>query len=261
MADASGPAPLGALKSRIKSPRAAPAPRPTPGASSRFDHSPLAALVARASDGWSVDYDEVARSSELPEYLEALGEANPDELGRDEAAAFWVNAYNACILELIARWRPERSINDIPGAFWNERFRIAGADLSADEIEHAKARKLGDALVHFGLNCASRGCPPLAVYSGGAVWEELAANGRRYLGDESRGAALDGPRRVRLSQIFRWFGGDFAPITKPPSELGTLLALLQPKRLLPWTRPHLPEHLRGATEVGFLKYDWSLNRA
>lgn len=261
MADAPAPAPLGALKSRISSPRAAPAPEPTRGSTKRFDHSLLSALVSRASDGWSVDYDEIARSPELPEYLENLGGADPDSLGRDEAAAFWINAYNACILELVVRWRPKRSINDIPGAFWGERFRIAGVALSADGIEHAKARKFGDALVHFGLNCASRGCPPLAVYSGAAVWQELEANGRRYLADESRGASLAGPRKIRLSQIFRWFGGDFAPITKPPSELGTLLALFRPKRLLPWTLPYLPEQLRGATEVGFLKYDWSLNSA
>ncbi len=261
MADAPAPAPLGALRSRFASPRAAPPPRPAAGSSRRFDHEPLATLVARASDGWSVDYDEVAGSKELPAYLEMIAVADPDQLGRDEAAAFWINAYNACILELIVRWRPKRGINDIPGAFWAERFRVAGTELTADVIEHAKARKLGDPLVHFGLNCASRGCPPLAVYSGANVWPELASNGRKYLADESRGAALDGPRRVRLSRIFQWFGGDFAPITKPPSELGTLLALLRPQRLLPWTRQHLPEQLRGASEVGFLEYDWSLNRA
>lgn len=261
MADAPGPAPLGALRSRIVSPRAAPPPRPTPEASARVDHSPLADLVGRASDGWTVDYGQIAGSADLGDYLDVLANADPDALDRDEAVAFWINAYNASILSLVAARRPPRGINDIPGAFWGVRFRVGGSALTADAMEHAKARAFGDALVHFGLNCASRGCPPLAVYDGASVWDQLAANGRKYLADESRGAALEDATTVRLSRIFQWFAGDFAPVGSPPSELGTILGVLRPSRVLPFARQHLPDGLRAARDVKFLEYDWSLNRA
>jgi hypothetical protein len=247
-----------ALASRLRAPRRVKAPPIAERGGAGFDHSRLARALAAATDGWRVDYDAVARSSDLAAYRRELAAADPRSLARDEQLAFWINAYNASILALVAERMPVSSVLDIDGAFARIRFRVGRAELTADEIEHGIVRRFGDARAHFGLNCASVGCPPLRAFDGAGLGAQLVDNGRRYLADEQRGARADGDR-VLLSRIFQWFAGDFAPVGTMPSALGTLLGVLRPARVLPAVRGLLPERLRHARRVGFLDYDWAVN--
>ena len=253
---------LPALRSRLAAKLTVARPRPAPSGTGRvIDHGRWRELVAEVSDGWTVDYRAVrAQRRELASYQEALAHANPDALAADEQLAFWINAYNASLVALVADERPSASVLDIAGVFTGRQLRVGGRGLTADQIEHGIVRRLGDHAVHFGLNCASVGCPPLRAYDGGGVHEQLAANGRRYLADEARGARAEG-HEVALSMIFRWFAGDFAPVPRAPSALATLLGLLRPARVLPVARRYLPERLVALDGPAFIPYDWSLNRA
>jgi hypothetical protein len=246
-----------ALISRMASVLRVPPPAVGPDEGASVDHSPLAELLARAGDGWSVDYEQVRASAELARYLERLADADPSILGRDEQLAFWINAYNANAMALASR-RDVSSILDIPRAFTAVRVRVGGERLTLDEIEHAKVRWFGDFRVHFALNCASVGCPPLRVYSGANLGAELDDNGRRYLFDDLRGARGEGDR-VLLAMVFRWFAGDFAPVGSMPSAWGSILSTARPQRVLPAARPYLPVELADTTRVGFIPWDWSLN--
>ena len=190
-------------------------------------------------------------------YRGAIAMVDADRLDRTGQLAFWINAYNACVLGLIVERWPLDSVAAVSGAFTSLRFRVAGAEMTLDEIEHGKARRLGDPYVHYGLNCGARGCPPLRVY-GDDVDLELAANGRRYLSDPARGAREE-DGRLLLSRIHQWFGGDFAPLGDGPSFASMLLATWRPQRVLPTVRALLPGELRTLDEVGFLDYDWSVN--
>lgn len=244
--------------SRLRAPRRVAPPTIPKRGGAGFDHSRLERLVAAASDGWRVDYGTVARSSDLAAYRRDLAAADPSSLARDEQLAFWINAYNASLLGLVAERTPVASVLDIDGAFARVRFRVGRAELTADEIEHGIVRRFGDARAHFGLNCASAGCPPLRAFAGAGLAAQLEENGRRYLADEQRGARSDGDR-VLLSRIFQWFAGDFAPVGTMPSALGALLGAARPARVLPAARRLLPERLRPARRVGFLDYDWAVN--
>ncbi len=215
-------------------------------------------LTALAPGGWRVNYAAAARSSDLAAYRRDLAAADPSALGRDEQLAFWVNAYNASVLGLVAERMPVRSVLDIDGAFTRVRFRVGRAELTADEIEHGIVRRFGDARVHFGLNCASVGCPPLRAFAGPDLGAQLEENGRRYLADEQRGARADGDRLL-LTRIVQWFSGDFAPVGTMPSALGMVLGAIAPQRVLPAIRPLLPDGLGTARRVGFLDYDWAVN--
>jgi hypothetical protein len=113
--------------------------------------------------------------------------------------------------------------------------------------------------VHFALNCASVGCPPLRVYDGDSIDAGLDANGRRYLADPARGARAEGDRLL-LTRVTRWFAGDFAPLG-PSRTVAAWAALARPARVLPAVRPLLPGPLRGARAVGFLTWDHALNGA
>lgn len=248
-----------ALASRLRAPRRVARPTIANRRGGTFDHSRYArALAVAAPDGWRVDYDAVARSSDLAAYRRDLAAADPAALGRDEQLAFWINAYNASVMGLVAERMPVRSVLDIDGAFTRVRFRVGRAELTADEIEHGIVRRFGDARAHFGLNCASVGCPPLRAFAGSELAAALEDNGRRYLADEQRGSRADGDR-VLLSRIMQWFSGDFAPVGSMPSALGMALGALRPARVLPAIRGLLPEPLRPARRVGFLDYDWAVN--
>jgi hypothetical protein len=248
-----------ALASRLRAPRRVARPTIPERRGATFDHSRYArALEAATADGWRVDYGTIARSSDLAAYRRDLAAADPSSLARDEQLAFWINAYNASVLALVAQRMPVRSVLEIDGAFTRVRFRVGRAELTLDEIEHGIARRFGDALVHFGLNCGAVGCPPLRAFAGPGLDGLLEANGRRYLADEQRGARADGDRLL-LSRIFQWFAGDFAPVGSMPSALGSLLGALRPARVLPAVRGLLPERLGDARRVGFLDYDWGVN--
>ena len=224
-----------------------------------MDHRPWAELLADVSDGWSVDYRAVrADRGRLDRYLDTLGHANPDALAADEQLAFWINAYNALVFRLVVDNRPAVSVLEVPGAFTRRQFRIGGRGLTADQIEHGIVRRLGDHTVHFGLNCASVGCPPLAAYDGGGVRDQLAANGRRYLADPGRGARADGDR-LMLSMVFRWFAGDFAPLPGVPSSLSTVAGIVRPRRVLRAARAYLPTGLGDQRALGFIAWNWSVN--
>jgi hypothetical protein len=221
------------------------------------DHRPLKVLLQAASDGWTVDYAQVRGSSEFREYLATLASADPDSLARDEQLAFWINAYNANAMAVVAE-HDVASILAIRGAFTDLRVDVGRSRMTLDEIEHAKARRFGEPGVHFALNCASVGCPPLRAYSAEAIEQEMDENARRYLEDELRGARADGDR-LRLAMVFRWFAGDFAPTGRMPSLLGSVLGTLRPGRVLPAARPYLPASLRRLSKVGFIEWDWTLN--
>jgi hypothetical protein len=245
--------------SRLLAARRVARPPAAPRRGGAFDHSRLArALAAAAPDGWRVDYASAARSSDLAAYRRDLAAADPSSLSRDEQLAFWLNAYNASILALVAGRMPVSSALDIDGAFTRVRFRVGRTELTADEIEHGVVRRFGDPRVHFGINRASVGSPPLRVYAGAGLGAALDENGRRFLADEQRGARGDGDR-VLVSRILRWSAGDFAPVGTMPSALGTLLGVLRPGRVLPAVRGLLPERLRDARRIGFLEYDAAVN--
>lgn len=251
---------VAAVRSRLGAKFQVARPRPAPAGAGRIvDHGAWTAFLAHVTDGWTVDYRTVRRDrARLGGYLDTLAHANPDALGRDEQLAFWINAYNANILALVADHRPPVSVLDVPEAFTGQQLRVGGRGLTADQIEHGIVRRLGDHTVHFGLNCASVGCPPLRAYDGMDIAAQLAANGRRYLADTRRGArAADG--RLMLSMVFRWFAGDFAPIPRMPSSLSTAVGLLRPARVLPAARRYLPSPLVGLEKPGFIVWDWTLN--
>lgn len=247
-----------ALASRLRAPRRVPAPTIPKRGGSAFDHSRLWRALDAVTDGWRVDYGAVARSSDLAAYRRDIAAADPSSFARDEQLAFWINAYNASILGLVGERMPVTSVLDIDGAFTRVRFRVGRSDLTADEIEHGIVRRFGEARAHFGLNCASVGCPPLRAFDGSGLRGQLEHNGRRYLADEQRGARGDGDR-VLLSRIFQWFAGDFAPVGRMPSAAGMLLGAVRPARVLPAVRGLLPERLRAGRGVGFLDYDWAVN--
>lgn len=233
-----------------------------------FDHSHRAwttvlqknvKIIGRAS---TVRYKALKNDfSELQEYLKAVGVVSSDEFNRfsdNEKLAFLINAYNAFTVKLIIDHYPIKSIKDIGSVFsspWNLKFfTLLGERRSLDNIEHDMIRKwFNEPRIHFAVVCASVGCPALRneAYLATEIDKQLDAASINFLSDQSRNRYLPENKRLEISSIFKWYGGDFI------KKFGSLEAFLA-ERLT-----NIPEHQKIIREkkasVSYLDYDWSLN--
>ena len=222
-----------------------------------FDHTLFDDLLrARVHDGL-VDYRTLKAedSQALQDYLAAMAEADPEGFaGRDDKLAFWLNAYNACVIAGVVERYPLASVMDVDEFFEEPRWRIAGQVRSLNQIENEIIRpRFQDPRIHFVLVCAAQSCPPLPsrAMQAATLQDDLDRITRAAVND-TRYVDIDAARRVlHVTRIMSWYHKDFE------DEAGSLEAyLLQ----------HLEEPARSQVQAGgytieFMAYDWALNDA
>ena len=233
--------------------------RPNPTGSATVDHSRLAPVLDRLRSAGVRGLADVR--PDLHAYRSFLETVDPDELDPGAAKAFWLNLYNAGALELAS----EASANDqvsvlrIRGGFFRPWARVAGEDLSLDDIEHGKIRRLNDPRVHGALVCGSASCPVLRYepYRGADVEQQLGAQMRSFLA--AGGAVPDRAAGVlRLSRIFLWYGGDFTRPLSMPTMLPARKRVVA-DALGRWLADDVVTWMAATgPSVEFLPYDWNL---
>ena len=221
-----------------------------------------------------VDYARLAADrSALDAYIAALDATDPTDLSAaspDAQLAFWINAYNACMLKRVAdhypirragglrritnavAGRPANSVWQIADVFTGDHCPVAGSVRSQDEIEHEIIRPMGDPRIHFAINCAALSCPPLIpeAYDASTLDAQLDARVHAFVNDPRQFtvAAEGGRRTVRVNIVLDWFKEDF----------GGLAGI----------RPFLARYTPGSdaealedpnTGLEFIDYDWTLN--
>lgn len=195
---------------------------------------------------------------------------------RAEQLAFWINLYNALVIDAVIAYDVQRSVTErFAGlAFFRcAAYDVGGQRFSCDDIEHGVLRaNLGspfipgvqfkefdsrrawvvaplDVRVHFALNCASRSCPPIGVYTAGQIDAQLDLAASNFVAadveiDTARGA-------VHLSQIFNWYAKDFGGA---PGVIDFLLRYLPGDERRAWLAAH-----RDDLRLAYRPYDWGLN--
>jgi len=221
------------------------------------DPAPYARLLGDCLRGKRVDYVCVkSHGQDLDAYLDSLARTSARELSPAESLAYFINAYNAWTLKLVANHYPVASIKDI-GPFWSTPWkidfvRLDGKTVSLDYLEHDVLRpRFKDPRVHFAINCASASCPPLrpSPYEAGRISAELDEAARAFINDPASNR-LDG-ETLYLSRIFHWFSEDFG------GEKGVLAFVAR------YAEGDLRTALLDgrAPRIEYLEYDWSLNAA
>lgn len=219
-----------------------------------------------------VDYAElVERKDALDGYIRSLGAVDPATLeaaDRDARLAFWINAYNACMLKLVAEHypirgsggffssirntlagRPDNSVWQIDDVFTRDHCRVAGEDRSQDEIEHEIIRPaFQEPRIHFAVNCAARSCPVLwpEAYTAERLDEQLDRAVRSLVDDPEHFRVEEST--VRMNKVLDWYKDDFGGIDG-------LRSFFQPY-LSPDDAAVLAD---PDTRVEFFEYDWTLN--
>lgn len=239
-----------------------------PGAVPRADPTPLwlEHLDACASPE-GVDYACIGRRRTLlHQYLSWVGEHGPEadqwsEGKQKRRVAFMLNAYNATVIEGVLRHWPLESVHDVgsgvwslrPGAgfFLGEKHRIDQDWQTLYVLEHQDIiNRYQDPIVHVGLNCASRSCPPVRGWTEDDLHADLRAAMREWLAGD--GLQCDG-ETCRASSLFSTYEDHFLDW----STAETLCAWLEPYTAgadRAWMKAH-----RADCPLEFLPWDGSLN--
>jgi len=224
-------------------------------AADSVDHRLYAELLKEHVQDKAVNYNGFKNEeAKLDQYLQVLERTNSKSLVRNEQFAFYVNAYNAWTIKLILTGYPGvKSIKDL-GSFlkspWKKRIcRIDGDTFTLDDIEHGILRpRFKDPRIHFAVNCASKGCPPLRSepYRGVDLDRQLDEMTSAFINDPKMNY-LDG-HTLYASSIFKWFREDFNKDI--------------PGFFLKYAKGNLERRLEANKDriiVKYLDYDWSLN--
>ncbi len=236
--------------------------------------------AAMDESGAHVDYASLRVSAAYQEFRRVcsprLRTFDPARLTNDGQMAFWINLYNALVMDAVIAFDVQRSVGEGRigrlAFFRRAAYNVGGLRMSLDDIEHGILRGnrghpflpgprftskdprlawvlLLDPRVHFALNCASRSCPPIQVYSADQIEEQLELAARNFV---DANVKLDPAKQLLIvSSIFRWFKGDFG------GQAGMISFLID----------HLPEDGRRAwlskkrdvIKLRYEPYDWSLN--
>ncbi|HKH21196.1 MAG TPA: DUF547 domain-containing protein, partial [Gammaproteobacteria bacterium] len=89
-------------------------------------------------------------------------------------------------------------------------WTIAGQSYTLDEIEHDILRPMGDARIHFAINCAALSCPDLRdePYRASILDAQLDDQVRLTLKNPSKGFRKENGT-VYVTKIMDWYSEDF----------------------------------------------------
>ncbi|MHB8629156.1 MAG: DUF547 domain-containing protein [Aggregatilineales bacterium] len=241
--------------------------------------------LAIDTNGTHVDYIRLRDSDAYNAYRvssSALRNFDPLSLrNRAEKLAFWINLYNALVIDAVITFNIQRSVTEMLSGlafFRRAAYNVGGQDVSCDDIEHGILRANRghplipgpqfastdprcawivspmDIRIHFALNCASQSCPPICVYDSERIDTQLDLAAQNFVASEV--TVETSPCQIELSRIFQWYQGDFG------ARAGVFDFLLQ----------YLPDDESRATlrdvcsssktnvKTVYRKYDWSINK-
>lgn len=235
-----------------------------PASVEKIDHGAWGEFLDRylvtGTDGVNrVAYGDVTPddAAKLDGYIDDLAGTSISDFDRPEQMAYWLNLYNALTIKVILDHYPVESIRDIdisPGLFsdgpWGKKLlEIEGETVSLDDIEHQILRPIWqDPRIHYGVNCASIGCPNLqpVPFAADDLDRQLDAAAVEFV-NHPRAAGVQGDE-VAVSSIYSWFEEDF-----DGSDTGVIA------HLKAYAEPSLAMKLEEVTGISGHDYDWQLN--
>src|SRR6476661_55802 len=121
--------------------------------------------------------------------------ATYDAWSREHKMAFWINAYNAFVLQTVidrypikgaSKSYPPNSIRQIPGAFEQIKHRAAGRSVTLDEIEKTILPEFKDPRLYLALGRGSIGSGRLRseAYTADRLKDQLADVPKEFVNED-----------------------------------------------------------------------------
>ncbi|MGJ8676410.1 MAG: DUF547 domain-containing protein [Akkermansiaceae bacterium] len=218
-------------------------------------HSKFTQIINQNATPSGVKYQELEKQrSNLEAYLKDLADVSSKEFktwDQNEQLAFAINLYNASTLELVLEHYPIKSFKDDVGGKdgpWKlPAVNMFGKKRSLDYLEHEFIRKdYKEPRVHFALNCASEGCPPLRneAFTGKKLEQQLDEQTRQFLANKKVNKVS--AKSIKVSPLFDWFKADFI------AKAGSVEAFID---------PYFPDIKIKKGKISYTDYGWALNEA
>jgi hypothetical protein len=195
-----------------------------------------------------VKYKELKKNpSELKALVEMIGNIKLESKATNEIKAFYINTYNVLVIQGIIDSYPIDSPLSILGFFDKKTFKVAGEEITLNQIENEIIRKnYPDARIHFVLVCAANGCPQITdfAYFPAKLDQLLDLQTKKAINNPQFIKIQSKDKKVLISEIFKWYKDDFT------KESTTLLKYLN---------KYLNQSLSDDYVVDYYTYDWKLN--
>lgn len=188
--------------------------------------------------------------SKLKEYLSYLNDNAPkDGWSQAEQFAYYINLYNAATVNLVLENNMPASIKDIDGPLgqvWlKDAANVNGKMYSLAAIEKNVLQKMGDPRIHFAINCASFSCPKLQNKAFTATnVNTLMEKGAQEFFNSNKNDLSDA-NNPNLSEIMNWYKSDF-------TDTGL--------SVIGYVNKYATNKVAENATIGYISYDWSLNK-
>jgi Protein of unknown function, DUF547 len=194
---------------------------------------------------------------------------------RDAKIAFWLNAYNALVLQTVvnqypikgkASTYPSSSVRQIPGAFEQAKHRVAGRSLTLDEIEKTILPEFNDPRLYVALGRGAVGSGRLRseAYSASKLAEQLANVQSEFVNHQEMLKIDRLTGQMSVTPVISWHEKEFVAAYDKGAE--GVFASRSPieRAIIGFVGPHLLRLERefvdeNTFKIVFHPFDWRLN--
>lgn len=201
-----------------------------------------------------VDFHRLAKNpADLNAFVDYIAKVSPESSPalfptRESRLAYHINAYNALAMYNVIDSGIPDSLSGLRKVwfFGFKKFTIGGSAMSLYDYENNVIRPMGDARVHFALNCMAAGCPrlPKVPFTARDLDQQLDRAARRFFAEPRNLELVPATKTVRLSEILKFYKEDF--LRHSPS-------------LIAYVNQYASEKIPDDYQVEFIDYDWTVN--
>jgi hypothetical protein len=241
---------------------------PAPGADPL--HRPLDQILdVNVRDGLVYYRALKSERGRLDRYIASLNvpAATYEKWSKGQQMAFWVNAYNAFVLQTVVNHYPlAGTIKQVPGAFDKASFRAANRTVTLDQIEKTILPTFKEPRLYLALGRGAVGSGRLRseAYTADRLEKQLQDVEAEFVTNRSLFQTDRLANQVSVTPIFSWREADF--VAAYADKADAMYAQRSPieKAIIAFVTPHLlplEKELfqKNQFRVTFLEMDWRLN--
>ncbi len=251
---------------------------PQPGVPLVNLHRPLDQILdVNVRDGLVYYRALGAERGRLDRYVASLNVPAATYAGweRGHQMAFWLNAYNAFVLQTVVNHYPIRgavpgyptnSIRQIPGAFERTPHRAAGRTVTLDQIEKVVLPEFKDPRLYLALGRGAVGSGRLRseAFDGARLTQQLDALQAEFVSEQTMIRIDRDSGTMSVTPVVSWREADFVgaydkgatgPLAQRSPIERAIVAFIQP-HLLPLEKELVQ---KNTFKVTYHPFDWRLN--
>ena len=209
-------------------------------------------------DQGRIDFIRLANdTADLEEFIAVIEQVSPDSNPElfdtpEKVLAYHANAYNAlAMIGVINRDIPKNFSSLLKRAsfFKLRKVIIGGKKTDLYTYENKVIRPIGEARMHFVLNCMVLDCPrlPRTPFLAETIEQDLQTAAIEFFNKEKHTQVDDDKQQLRLSGIMKFYTKDYVASGKKQDLLAYVNQFRDAK---------VPENYK----VKYLKYDWTINQ-